>query len=109
MVGQIFLIILRLKNHRLSIVNEPYVELEFNVKFNEKGNDAFLSKSTSNIEMEALASIPEHSLETDARAPVHRQGARNNEAVVGNVGVVQIRIGPVVGYIPCCIVRQPRC
>jgi len=48
-VGQIFLIILRLKNHRLSIVNEPYVELELDVKFNEKVNDVFLSKSTANI------------------------------------------------------------
>ena len=93
MVGQIFLTILRLKNHRLSIVNEPYAELEFDVKFNEKGNDAFLSKSTSNIEMAALASIPEHSLGTDARAPIHRQGARNNDAVIGNThGLVGRRL-----------------
>src|ERR1700678_2754399 len=50
----------------------------------KKGNDVFLSKSTSNIEMAALASVPEHSVGTDARAPVHRQRARNNDAVVGN-------------------------
>jgi hypothetical protein len=87
------LIILRVKEDRHTIVKFGYVELEFDVKFNEKGNDAFLSKSTSNIEVAALASIPEHSLRTDARAPVHRQGARNNDAVVENAhGLVGRRL-----------------
>ena len=39
-VGQIFLIVLGLKNHRLPIVNEPYVELELMSNV----NDVFLSK-----------------------------------------------------------------
>jgi hypothetical protein len=43
LVGQIFLIILRLKNHRLSIVNEPYVEcndLANNVPIHASAADA---------------------------------------------------------------------
>ena len=71
-VSQIFLIVLRLKNYGLPIVNEPYVELEFDVKFNEKVNDVFLSKSTSNLLNGTSGVRLSARLWTDARDAVHR-------------------------------------
>lgn len=85
LVGQIFLIILRLKNHRLSIVNEPHnrCPLIIEPKDYERWLTPFVKEDPSTVPVELVRTYPGEGMKAWRVAPLKGNGPELLEPLQG--------------------------